>query len=277
MRAALVAIVLLGLAQPAFAKVERVPAAGATRVRLLSSSASFDVETTATDQIEVESEEGASTSRDEDTIAVKSRGSDHTRIKIPAGLRLELLTASGDVKMRGRYQRIELKSASGSFDLDLEAERLDLESISGDIRLRSNARALSLRTTSGDIRLDGGRGEIRVNSTSGDLQLLHLEPDSLEVRTVSGTVDYSGKMRPDARFELRTVSGDVRVGLVGPGGFRLEAKSRSGEIALTKECTGSAEIRAHGALGQQIAGGGADLRVITLSGSIRIDRSASDR
>jgi DUF4097 and DUF4098 domain-containing protein YvlB len=276
-RAAPLILALLALSSPALAKTERTPAGGVARLRLLSSSASFEVEAAATDQLEVESDEGPAVSRDGDQIAVKARGSDRVRIKLPPGLRVEALTASGDIKLRGRYQRIELKSASGSFDLDVDAERLDLESISGDIRLRSNARALSVRATSGDVRLDGGRGEIRVNSTSGDLHLVHVSPDSLDLHTVSGTIECSTEIRPDARFELRTISGDVRLGVIGPGGFRLEAKTRSGEIELSKELTGTAAIRARGALGQQIAGGGADLHVITLSGSVRIDRSASDR
>jgi DUF4097 and DUF4098 domain-containing protein YvlB len=52
----------------------------------------------------------------------------------------------------------------------------------------------------------------------------------VRVDTTSGNFSFDGRLTPDARIDVQTMSGDVSLSAVAPQGLAVEARSFSGDI-----------------------------------------------
>ena len=127
-----------------------------------------------------------------------------------------LSTVSGDVDAE---LGVEAAARTVSGDLRLAAKpstrRLEISTASGDVKVSGRAGGrVEVRTVSGDAQFAlGSVTEGEFKSVSGDLQVsLALEPKGrLAVESVSGTVDIRFATAPAARFQLRSFSGDIEL------------------------------------------------------------------
>lgn len=127
------------------------------------------------------------------------------RATLPAGSRIDVRTASGNVGAAGRLASATVRTTSGDITI-AAADSANLTSVSGDIDL-VDAGSVQASTTSGDVTV-GTAGAVGVNSVSGDVR----------VGCVAGNASAS------------TVSGDIRIGYSGP--VRPSAGSVSGRVRL---------------------------------------------
>lgn len=196
-----------------------------------------------------------------DSIAIRAtRRSRSARlvVDVPVGTDVSVKGASVDVVARGALGALRVRSASGDVRAD-DVVRADVTLASGDTRLEVVRDGAEFRATSGDISLGSVGGHLAASLSSGDIQVTELGGDG-DVETSSGDVTirhYSG-----ASVAIRTVSGDVRVGL--PSGIRVdpEISTMSGKVSLpdTAAAPTSGERRA------------VKVRLRTVSGDIRIER-----
>ena len=198
-----------------------------------------------------------------DSIAIRAtRRSRSARlvVDVPVGTDVSVKGASVDVVARGALGALRVRSASGDVRAD-DVVRADVTLASGDTRLEVVRDGAEFRATSGDISLGSVGGHLAASLSSGDIQVAELGGDG-DVETSSGDVTirrYSG-----ASVAIRTVSGDVRVGL--PSGIRVdpEISTMSGKVSLpdTAAAPTSGERRA------------VKVRLRTVSGDIRIERAS---
>jgi DUF4097 and DUF4098 domain-containing protein YvlB len=71
---------------------------------------------------------------------------------------------------------------------------------------------------------------LEAGSVSGDLDLTNLQIERLLAKTVSGNIGFDGSLARAGRYEFNAHSGNVRLILVNPSGFELDASSFSGSI-----------------------------------------------
>lgn len=165
---------------------------------------------------------------------------------------------NGDVHVEGRVNELAVSDIKGSVQLDGEfqesvklqriaktvtfkSSRTDMEfsRIDGELNLDSDelhagdiTGPLRLTTRSKNIRLDGLSGDVRVQDDNGAVELL--------MRTV-------GNMQIDNR------NGDIQLSLPDKAGFRLDARTRDGEIqsdfAELKISNDEHESKANGSVG----------------------------
>lgn len=197
-----------------------------------------------------------------DSISIRAnRRSRSARLVVeaPIGSDVNVKGASVDVAGRGALGALRVRSASG----DVVAEdvvRADVSVASGDTRIelvRSNA---NFSTTSGDVVVRAIGGRLVANLTSGDLRIGEIAGDA-EVETASG--DVSIRRCDGTTIAIRTVSGDVRLGL--PTGIRVdpEISTMSGKVTLP-EPAGS---------GPSPQRRPVRVRLRSVSGDIRIERA----
>lgn len=182
-------------------------------------------------------------------------------VRCPHGTALDCETASADVVASGRLGDVEVKSASADVILGHVAGSLTVNSASGDVRVDQLDGDGRVNTVSGDARIGAARGEVAANTVSGDLELGEAHRD-VTAQTVSG--DQRLRSIRSGEIKLKSVSGDVAVGVLTGTRLFIDASSTSGEV--------SSELSVGDA---PVAGDGdeANLRVKTVSGDIAVTRA----
>jgi hypothetical protein len=168
----------------------------------------------------------------------------------PAGLRFG--PVSFDIKVPATLKEIKVKSVSGRIVVaNLPADiSQELETVSGAIQSERSA-DLQAKTTSGAIDFSFAGGDLRVKTVSGriDGKIRGLERGgSVELETVSGSVDVAAFRGLDAQLRLQSVSGSISCGFpvqiseqkrnrlegrIGAGSVPFSAKTVSGSITLS--------------------------------------------
>ena len=116
---------------------------------------------------------------------------------------------------------------------------VEVESVSGRLKLSGTAALVRARSVSGDLRLEGLRGEADVESISGDIRLSWAtapKAGDVRVKTISGNVRLGLPAGASARAELSSLSGETTNQLGDQGDSRLElsASSISGDIRVER-------------------------------------------
>jgi DUF4097 and DUF4098 domain-containing protein YvlB len=150
---------------------------------------------------------------------------------------VDVITASGKVQAGVVEGRLVARLASG--DLDAAATgSLDVVSASGDVRVPRVLGEAGVKTASGDVALGTVAGDLAVRTASGDIVVSRLEGSRLDAKTVSGDVRVGVPAGRRYTVSLQSLSGDVRTdfpvsGEVGGGPARLQVTTVSGDIRIT--------------------------------------------
>jgi len=227
-------------------------------------------------------------------------------VGLPAGMRLDVRTGSGDVEIADREGPVEIDTGSGDVEVGVAAAGLDVNTGSGDVEVETARHVVNLDTGSGDIFVGGiggnGKistgsgdvtvrkvaGEIGVGTGSGDVEINN-SVGAVEVDTGSGDVDI---LHHTGSADINTSSGDITLGLDGGEG-EIVIDTSSGEVDIVMYgvdaykvdiSTGSGSISSRvpmtvrDASRRKLSGrygeGGFSLIVNTASGSVSIMKGA---
>lgn len=161
-----------------------------------------------------------------------------------------------------------LQAGSGSGDItdDGIGDNAKLTTGSGSIRATALHGGFYLSTGSGDVSAEQvGSGEVQVHTGSGSINLQHIN-GGLRAETGSGSIKISGS--PTESWTLHTGSGSVEL-WPGTTGFTLDASTGSGSVHSDHEMAMIGSVNRHH-VNARINGGGADVRIRTGSGEVRI-------
>jgi hypothetical protein len=170
-------------------------------------------------------------------------GAYDVRILAPEGADAELALASADVRGTGRFGEVRVRNASGDVLLDSVDGRLDVTTVAGDIVVQAANGGGAIRTASGDVVLREAGERLGVITASGDLVIGAI---------AEGTLD------------LKSASGDMRIGIAPGSRFHVDARSLGGETFSDLEILG-VETTTEGPL--------VELKATSMSGDIRIVRA----
>jgi DUF4097 and DUF4098 domain-containing protein YvlB len=177
-------------------------------------------------------------------------------IRVPREAQLDAQTVSGDLSVTGTRGPLETKSVSGE---------IGIEDVQGPLRLR---------VVSGDVRASAYAGQAEANSVSGEIRFERSRLRTPDIVTVSGDVEIDGTVGggdPDVEGRIKTVSGDVSLALAD-GAIDIDFRTLSGDVEAD---LADARIEKQGRREWRIqaGGGGARLRVKTVSGDLSVRRS----
>jgi hypothetical protein len=167
------------------------------------------------------------------------------RVDMPMGGDVDVKTASADVELNGSVGNVIVKSASGDVTGDDAAGDVHIATASGDLSVEAVSGDLRVQSASGDVRVMSVGGTATVSNRSGDVEIGSVG-DRADVRTASGDirlgdlcgdsslVGVSGDVRVlsygAGRMHIRSVSGDITIGIPHGLHFMLDAQSLSGSV-----------------------------------------------
>jgi DUF4097 and DUF4098 domain-containing protein YvlB len=197
-------------------------------------------------------------------------------VKMPAGGALSVNAVSADVTVRGIGGAQRLQAVSGDLRTEAAGEDVECRTVSGDVVINGSGRKglITITTVSGDASVQSVAGELNANTVSGNVTLGAGETTRSRLRSTSGDLSMTGKLLPDARVDAESISGDVRLDLLGPVNGELDLSSFNGEI---RNCFGPKATRtSEYAPGRELrftdGKGTARVRIKTLNGDISVCR-----
>lgn len=183
-------------------------------------------------QIEVEERGGSVFIRTNHTRGNDRVSVDYT-ISMPAQGAADLHSVSGDVKVTGIRGTVRAESVSGNINAS-DTPKLEVaKSVSGTVTLSgvSTGGDLSAASVSGDIVAKGVKVHaLDVSSVSGEVTLTDVTCDRLGAKSVSGNIEYEGGISRGGSYAMNVHSGNVRLTLINPAGFVLDASTFSGSL-----------------------------------------------
>lgn len=143
-----------------------------------------------------------------------STGTSDLEIKVPAGARLWIKSASADIDVTTTGGTVEVTSVSGRVQLNGTARIAKVETLDGNCELAITAEVSRARTASGTIVVRGVIQNLDAATVSGPL-LVGMEGKVASVRleTVSSEIAFKGDLIPEGRISAETHGGDVELRL----------------------------------------------------------------
>jgi DUF4097 and DUF4098 domain-containing protein YvlB len=162
-----------------------------------------------------------------------SIGSDLTvTVDVPAGTSLDVSTGSADLEVSGTVAAIAFRSGSGELRFDDVTGDVTAKTASGDVSGDDVAGNLRFNGASGDLSVGGVGTNSSCRTASGDLSLGRVAGDA-QLASASGDVTVGAVT--NGTTTVRTVSGDVEIGVVGGADVYLDLASTSGDVACDLE------------------------------------------
>ena len=194
------------------------------------------------------------------------------KLWIPAKASAEVKSVSGDVELEAIGGAVKVGVTSGSVTLNKASAGADLYTVSGDLALEGITGNVYLKTVSGDIDITNVKGSIEAETVSGEIEMREVtEAGSINAKTLSGNVDYLGRIESQGRYALKSHSGDITMIIPADSAFEFDAESFSGVIDsdFPIEVSGKVSSRElHGVVNK----GGASLQLSTFSGNIDLKK-----
>ncbi|MFJ4090598.1 DUF4097 family beta strand repeat-containing protein [Kitasatospora sp. NPDC089913] len=152
--------------------------------------------------------------------ALGSAGKVAVTVRLPAGSRVQVTAALGELRGVGRLGEVTFEGAHGLVELD-------------------EAAGAHLTVQSGDIRLGRLTGPARISTRRGDLTVTEATGGALDLRTGHGDITVGAARGTSATLTAATGRGRVhdgltRTGVTGPAatGLAVTATTAHGDIAV---------------------------------------------
>jgi DUF4097 and DUF4098 domain-containing protein YvlB len=136
-------------------------------------------------------------------------------------------TGSGDVQFGQLSGEAKVNAASGDVQVGSVGGEGRINTASGDVQIGSFAAAAKVNSASGDVMLREAGGPLEVNSASGDVMVREAS-SAVSVNTASGDQTI-GSVR-HGKVDLKSASGDLKIGIREGSTLWVDARSRSGEV-----------------------------------------------
>lgn len=141
------------------------------------------------------------------------------------------IISSGDVQV----------SNVGGLEVRTRAGSISVSGVSGPVHVSSGTGAILIKDVGGDVRavsisgpisIECARGRIEANTANGIITLGGIGGD-LEASTTGGAITFTGAIRENGRYRLRSMSGQVRMLIQAePPGFQASASSYKGQVLV---------------------------------------------
>lgn len=208
---------------------------------------------------------------------VLSPATNSVDLNVPRGATVRL-KVTGEVRVDD-VAEVEIEAGDGTVYLRNISRSTEVSNL-GNTILKDSSGRIYIRTVGGtvevsDVQPDGVNDTLQVNSVSGDCILERIGHARVEAETVTGNVTLLGALAPSARYNLRTISGDVRLALPSDSSFQINSRvGEEGEFTseFPLKVQGNGKSSGSRQLIGTYGGGDATLNLTSFNGSVRLRR-----
>jgi len=197
----------------------------------------------------------------------ESFGAVDWKIMLPAGINVNLTSASGAISasqcrsnltIKSSAADIALSSIEGAIDVDNGSGRFTGELLIGPISIRQMLGSIDLQFVEGDIRIKSSSANITVNQEKG----------ALDLKTTTGNVDIQTTLESSRDYLVTTGSGHIRLSIPQASSGRLKVNSQTGEIKtdIPVAIKSMTSTRLEGVFGD----GGVRIALSSMSGDVTV-------
>ena len=174
-------------------------------------------------------------------------------IRVPAGVRLSVVSGNGDVAVTGAHAELVARSGNGRVRVSGTAGEVEAASGNGEVTVDNVRGPVSANSGNGDVRVSAVMGPVSARSGNGDLLVRMTElraADDMEFTTGNGRIEVTVPADFNADIDASTGNGGIRTdfpiqvsgrisktrlrGTIGQGGRRIRLVTGNGEIELRK-------------------------------------------
>jgi DUF4097 and DUF4098 domain-containing protein YvlB len=208
------------------------------------------------------------------TVARHSDADVSYTVTVPNGTAVEVNGVSSDVTLAGVCGETNVNSVSGDVDVQCVTGDATIASVSGNVTVSDARGGVDAGSTSGDVSVRGARGAVTAHSVSGSVSLSQLEGTDVSAQTVSGDIDYTGRILDTGRYRFEAHSGDVELRVAGTLNAAVSVQTFSGDL----ESDFPIQLTPGTRMGRQemefrLGNGSARLRLSSFSGTIELRRT----
>lgn len=212
-------------------------------------------------------------------------------LKVPRNVVLDgIHSVSGSIEIADIDGRVVAQTVSGSANASRIGKEVNLNSVSGSVRVLDVAGRTSIQSVSGSAIAENVKGDLEAKSVSGSIQIRQVQgyvraenvsgnvfiggssPSGATASTVSGAIQFDGRLNPSGRYELKSHSGSVTLHLPADSSFSLRASTFSGSINSDFDIKVNGQIERKTISGL-VGAGGPSIELNSFSGSIQLRKS----
>jgi DUF4097 and DUF4098 domain-containing protein YvlB len=196
-------------------------------------------------------------------------------IWVPARVRLWVKTATANIDVSGVEGGLDLYVVSGTIDVTGDPRELNAEAIDGDIHIIGSPSWVRAKSASGSVTFRGASSDAGFSTVSG---AVHVEGGTFErtkIETVTGNINFSGRLDRSGAFDFDTHSGNVDITVPEKTSASLSVVSIAGTITndLSEKSPVPGRFGRGAELYTDVSGGGAKVSVRTFKGPVTLRRS----
>jgi hypothetical protein len=188
-----------------------------------------------------------------------------------------VLGSKGDVSLKN-VGAAEVRTRGGAVAVDNSSGLVDVVTVSGPVRVRHAGGDVRVLSSSGQVEIECVRGRVNVDSASGLVRLDNIFGD-VDASTSNSDVLFSGALRKDGRYHLKSMSGAVEMALRDkPPGFTAALSSYRGlienEIKLNIKQASQHEETINRRIIGRYGDGQAQITLDTFDGKVKLGKLA---
>ncbi len=210
-------------------------------------------------------------------------------VRVPESASLKLSNRNGTVQISGltgsqsiinRYGDVTVRDITGAVTVENRFGPIDVRNVKGNATIANTFSAISVEDIEGQLEITGRNNSVDVEGIAGaistetsykSLSIRNAE-DRIQARNTHGDITIEFDRAPRQPVSISGEFGDVVLNLPADAAFRIDAKTRSGDITSEFEGPSVSSSRREQSLSGQVGAGGPQITIETSNGDIRIGK-----
>ena len=180
---------------------------------------------------------------------------------------VQAASVSGRVSAQDIGKEVRLSSTSGAVTAENCGDDVRATSVSGTVTVSNAKGDVLAHSVSGDVEVNKPGGRVDANTSRGSVEVRGSNGD-VKAHATAGRLIIQGDPSSNSYWDLKTVSGSVRIAVPSKATFHLSAGAVTGQIRaqvpIMIEEQGKHSLRAH------MGDGGGRVEIHTVSGAIEV-------